>query len=92
MDELSGADFTDLSLDRGDKTSELPLRHKKQMEDHLRAKKCSLFNLDEKIILYDLTNTFFDGSGRYNGKAHFGPSKEKRSDCPLVTLLQGWRR
>ena len=30
--------------------------------------------------------TFFEGSGRYNGKAHFGLSKEKRSDCPLVTL------
>ncbi|HOE33803.1 MAG TPA: IS1634 family transposase [Smithella sp.] len=86
MDELLGADFTDLSQDRVYKTSDLLLRHKKQIEDHLCAKECRLFNLEEKIILYDLTNTFFEGSGRYNGKAHFGPSKEKRSDCPLVTL------
>jgi transposase len=86
LDELLEADFTDLSQDRVYKTSDLLLRHKKQVEDHLRARECSLFNLEEKIILYDLTNTFFEGSGRYNSKAHFGRSKEKRSDCPLVTL------
>jgi transposase len=62
------------------------LRHKQEIEDHLRLKECSLFNLEEKIILYDLTNTFFEGTGKYNGKARFGVSKEKRSDCPLVTL------
>jgi transposase len=38
------------------------------------------------IIRHDLTNTFFEGSGKYNDKAHFGNSKEKRRDCPLVTL------
>jgi transposase len=42
--------------------------------------------LKEAIFLYDLTNTFFEGTGKYNSKAHFGVSKEKRSDCPLVTL------
>ena len=86
LDDLLDADFTDLSQDRVYKTSDLLLRHKKQIEDHLRSKECSLFNLEEKIILYDLTNTFFESSGRYNSKAHFGVSKEKRSDCPLVTL------
>jgi transposase len=86
LDELLAADFTNLSQDRVYKTSDLLLRHKQEIEDHLQARECSLFNLEEKIILYDLTNTFFEGSGRYNGKAHFGRSKEKRSDCPLVTL------
>jgi len=42
--------------------------------------------LEEKIILYDLTNTFFEGTGKYNPKAKYGRSKEKRYDCPLVTL------
>jgi hypothetical protein len=86
LDELLAADFATLSQDRVYKTSDLLLRYKKEIEDHLQARECSLFNLEEKIILYDLTNTFFEGSGRYNGKAHFGRSKEKRSDCPLVTL------
>jgi transposase len=86
LDELLETDFTDLSQDRVYKTSDLLLQHKKQIEDHLRSKECSLFNLEEKIILYDLTNTFFEGSGKYNSKAHFARSKEKRSDCVLVTL------
>nr|MBP8984829.1 hypothetical protein [Syntrophobacterales bacterium] len=50
-----------------------------RVSDMLRRRK-------EKVILYDLTNTFFAATGRYNGKAHFGLSKEKRSDCLLVTL------
>ncbi|MBW2095079.1 MAG: transposase [Deltaproteobacteria bacterium] len=45
-----------------------------------------MFGLEERIILYDLTNTFFEGTGKYNPKAKYGRSKEKRSDCLLVTL------
>ena len=37
-------------------------------------------------MLYDLTNTYFEGQCAQNPKAQFGRSKEKRSDCPLVTL------
>jgi len=37
-------------------------------------------------VLYDLTNTYFEGQCTQNPKAQFGRSKEKRSDCPLVTL------
>ncbi|MGH8556163.1 MAG: hypothetical protein ACRESZ_01620, partial [Methylococcales bacterium] len=45
-----------------------------------------LFNLSPSIVLYDLTNTYFEGSCQRNSKAHYGRSKEKRTDCPLVTL------
>ena len=38
------------------------------------------------ITLYALTNTYFEGNGKGNANAAFGRSKEKRSDCPLVTL------
>jgi transposase len=37
-------------------------------------------------VLYDLTNTYFEGRAAGNAKAQFGRSKEKRSDCPLVTM------
>jgi len=46
----------------------------------------TLFALNETITLYDLTNTFFEGVAKGNTKAKRGHSKEKRSDCPLVTL------
>ena len=86
LDELLGVDFSILSLDRFYKVSDQLLKHKDTLEDHLRRREGQLFSLEEKIILYDLTNTFIEGSGKFNAKAHFGKSKEKRSDCPLVTL------
>lgn len=86
FDELIGTDFSGLSLDRVYKASDHLLKNKDALEKHLRKTEQQLFELDEKIILYDLTNTFFEGSGKYNRKAKNGRSKEKRSDCPLVTL------
>jgi len=62
------------------------LWRRSEIEAHLRDRERNLFQLQETIILYDLTNTFFEGTGKYNDKAHFGHSKEKRTDCPLVTL------
>jgi len=45
-----------------------------------------IFSLNETIILYDLTNTYFSGSATGYKKAKRGRSKQKRSDRPLVTL------
>lgn len=86
IDELMDTDFSKLSQDRVYKVSDMLLKEKKAIEEHLSFKERNLFNLEEKIILYDLTNTFLEGTGKYNKKAHFARSKEKRSDCPLVTL------
>ena len=86
IDDLLDTDFQTLSQDRVYKVADMLLRNKQAIEDHLRSKESGLFDLTERIILYDLTNTFFEGSGKYNDKAHFGRSKEKRSDCLLVTL------
>ncbi len=87
MDELMGVDFSSVSLDSVYKASDLLLKNKEALEEHLRRTEGQLFALEEKIILYDLTNTFFEGTGKYNRKARYGgKSKEKRNDCPLVTL------
>ena len=86
IDDLMDTSFEDLSQDRVYRVSDMLLKNKEEIEAHLQRQETSLFNLDEKILLYDLTNTFFEGSGRYNEKAHFGVSKEKRTDCPLVSL------
>jgi transposase len=86
IDDLLETDFKSLSQDRVYKVADMLLKNKERIEDHLRSKESTLFDLKERIILYDLTNTFFEGSGKYNNKARFGNSKEKRRDCPLVTL------
>jgi len=86
LDELIGADYSKMSLDSVYRASDLLLKNKDALEEHLRSTEGRLFDLNEKIILYDLTNTILEGTGKYNRKAKYGRSKEKRSDCPLVTL------
>ena len=56
------------------------------MERHLCARTDSLFNITNRVIRYDLTNFYFEGSKRASAKAKFGRSKEKRSDCRLLVL------
>ena len=86
LDELLSTDFIHLSNNALYRTSDLLLSFKSQIEEHLKLKERDLFSLKESIILYDLTNTYFEGSTKKNKKAKWGRSKEKRSDCPLVTL------
>jgi len=59
---------------------------KDKLEQYLSQRTNELFDLEDKIILYDLTNTYFEGQSKANSFAANGHSKEKRSDCPLVTL------
>ena len=86
LDEVIGADFTQMHKERLYKISDILLKHKNAIEDNLYNQEKSLFVLKEVVTLYDLTNTYFEGESRANENAAFGRSKEKRTDCPLVTL------
>jgi hypothetical protein len=61
-------------------------KHKEAIEAHLYNQEKRLFGFQETITLYDLTNTYFEGSCKKNSLAAYAHSKEKRTDCPLVTL------
>lgn len=61
-------------------------KHKEAIEKHLSAKTTELFDLQDRIMLYDLTNTYFEGTKRKSKLAQYGRSKEKRSDAKLVVL------
>ena len=86
LDELLDTDFSSLSLNTLYAVCDKIHENKEALEKHLRERERDLFGLDEKIILYDLTNTFLEGLAVRNPKAKFGKSKEKRSDCRLLTL------
>jgi transposase len=59
---------------------------KSGLEEYLSRRTNDLFNLEDRIILYDLTNTYFEGRMENSRMAKFGRSKEKRSDCKLIVL------
>jgi len=86
LGELIEYDYGALDLQQLYRISDRLLKHKEALEAFLYERERSLFEFDEVITLYDLTNTYFEGTGQGNANAAFGKSKEKRSDCPLVTL------
>ena len=59
---------------------------KGELEKHLAEKEKDLFSLEENLFFFDLTNSYFEGQALENPKAQYGRSKEKRSDCRLVTM------
>jgi hypothetical protein len=57
------------------------------LETYLREREHELFNLNRTIVLYDLTNSYFEGRAEANPKARRSVnSKENRSDCPLLSV------
>jgi len=59
---------------------------KKALEEYLCMREKDIFSLSEKLFFLDLTNSYFEGQAEGNPKATWGHSKEKRSDCKLVSL------
>lgn len=59
---------------------------KNKIERYLSARTNELFDLQDRIIFYDLTNTYFEGRKEDSKIARFGRSKEKRSDAKIVAL------
>jgi transposase len=56
------------------------------IEKQLSTKTNELFDLQDKIIFYDLTNTYFEGRKDESKIAQFGRGKEKRSDAKIVAM------
>ena len=59
---------------------------KDRLESFLNKREVDLFSLSETMCFFDLTNTFLEGKAKKKPKAKRGRSKEKRSDCKLLTL------
>jgi len=86
LGELLDVDFETFNLMRFYRASDALRRHRATIEKTLFARVSEFFGLDWTVTLYDLTNTFFEGEAAANRRAKRGHSKEKRRDCPLVTL------
>lgn len=86
LGELLHYDYDGRAADRLYQASDLLWKHREALEAHLYGAEQTLFQFEDTITLYDLTNTYFEGEAKGNAEARRGRSKEKRSDCPLVTL------
>ena len=62
---------------------------KQATEAHLYSRLCDLSNLDLKLVCYDLTSTYFEGSPRPSDRfpsRAFGYSRDHRSDRPQIVI------
>lgn len=84
--ELTGYDIDAITKDRLYHISKKLYSEKDALEQHLSVRTNELFDIEDKIILYDLTNTYFEGRKLESKIAKYGRSKEKRSDAKLVVL------
>jgi transposase len=62
------------------------LVHKAALEAHL-AKRCGeLFAIENEVLLYDVTSTYFEGQAEANPQAQRGYSRDHRPDCKQVCI------
>jgi len=86
LGELRGADYQHLSNNALYRISDQLGLNRDHIEGVLAEQERQAYGLQEKIILYDLTNTYLAGSAKSSKLARYGRSKQKRDDSPLVTL------
>lgn len=86
LDEVMETNFQNLALRKVYEIGDLLLSKKDEIEQFLEVKEKTIFNIQDRVLLYDLTNTYFEGLAKEHKRAHRGKSKEKRTDCPLITL------
>lgn len=84
--ELYGCDYKSISSNSIYRVADILLNNKDKIEQHLYNKTKQIFQYDETITLYDLTNTYFEGDINNAPLAKRGRSKEKRSDAKIITL------
>jgi transposase len=86
LPELLGLRLTKTVKDRLYRTGDQLLKQRDQIESRLRNQQRDLFKLERSVILYDVTNTHFEGVCSKNPKACHGKNKQKRNDCPQVAI------
>ena len=86
LPELMGNQLRGAGDDRFYRVSDLLLSRQREIERHLRERQRSLFNLERTVLLYDLTNTHFEGLCQRNPKAKRGANKQKRNDCAQIVV------
>lgn len=84
--DITGYDINKITKDKLYESALHLYKQKDAIEKYLSTKTNELFDLQDRIMLYDLTNTYFEGSKRKSNLAKYGRSKEKRSDAKLVVL------
>ena len=87
VEDIVVAQAEDYSDDRFHKISDKLLKNQRSIEEQLYKRENNLFNLNNAIYLYDLTNTYFKGLCKSNPRAEINKNqKETRTDCRQIVI------
>jgi len=86
LPELLDIRLTKSAKDRLYRTSDDLMALRKDIESTLRQRERDLFSLSRSVILYDVTNSHFEGFCKSNPKAKHGKNKQHRNDCRQVAV------
>jgi len=84
--DLLGIPQEKVNEDRLYRTLDALLPHKADLEKHLKQRLGELFGLDDDLLLYDVTSTYFEGEAKANPLAQRGYSRDQRGDCKQVCI------
>lgn len=68
------------------KISDKLYENKTEIDKYLYSKILNIFNIDDSIVIYDLSNTHFEGRKENSKIAKYGRNKQKRNDCKQVVF------
>jgi transposase len=86
LPDLLQLDHVHLNKDRLYRALDRLVVHKAAIEAHLLRRAGELFAVENEVLLYDVTSTYFEGLAEANPLAQRGYSRDHRSDCKQVLI------
>ncbi len=68
------------------KISDKLYTHKEFIDKFLYQRFIDIFDIKDTLVIYDLSNTYFEGRKKGSKLAKYGRNKEKRNDCKQVVF------
>jgi transposase len=76
----------EITKDRLYRSLDYLLDHKAALEAHLSQRCGELFAIENEVLLYDVTSTYFEGQAEANPQAQRGYSRDHRPNCKQVCI------
>jgi len=86
LEDLLDTDFSSLNDEALYRNLDRLYPQRFSIEQRLAEREDTLFNLDQAVLLYDLTSTYFEGQAARTPKAKRGYSRDHRPDCKQVVV------
>ena len=86
LSDLLGEKLEYVNKDSLYRISDRLWRAREGIEGDLGSSEESLFSLEQTMVLYDLTSTYFEGEAAVNPKAQRGYSRDRRGDCKQLVV------